>query len=322
MEYKIAKESDLINKGININYAIYSQEYFNFVKNYFKANISFLLFEEKGELLGVLPVAEYMQNNLRIVGTLPKTNALMIFFKKFAPDFEVAAEFLKNRFSNSDLLSLRLFFLEDFDVKKDSLKETSIFHAVSKISNNNFMDFFDKKTRNQTRRSLEASFEIKEATLEEIYKLYLDNMRRHGTPPKEFTYFKALKENLVNKIVFLSVFSGDKICGINIFYINGDYLLLLNNLSYPEFWPERINNFLYLKTIEYGYERGVRNFDFGPSTEKDVSHLDFKTGFGGKFLRVYEYLWYKNKVTPLIVLLREKARNIKMRFLRLKNIFK
>ena len=323
MHYKIVQESGLVNKNIDLNWKIYSPEYFNFIKNYFKANISFLLFEENGELLGALPLAIYKQNNLKVLGTLPKTNSLIEIFKDFKPDFKEITLFLKENFSDYDLLSLKIFFLDSDGKQNDFLKKTPIYHAVAKITNTDFLSFFDKKTRNQVRRSLDVGFEIStDISLDVVYKLYVDNMIRHGTPPKEINYFRSLKENLGSKLVFLSAFLDGKICGTNIFYLNEDYLLLISNLSYGDYWPKRINNFLYFKTIEYGFEKGVRYFDFGPSTESDLSHLDFKIGSGGKLLRVYEYIWYKNKLNRFIVLLREKARNMKMRFMKLKNILK
>jgi hypothetical protein len=323
MQYKIVKEQELLDRNIDLNWAIYSPEYFNFIKNYFKADISFLLFEEKGDVVGILPLAIYKHGNLSVLGTLPKTNSLIEIFKDFKPNFKEIVGFLKKNFSDFDLLSLKMLFLDSSCWQDNFLKETPIFHVVAKITNSDFLSFFDKKTRNQVRQSLKVGFEMNtNVSLDMIYKIYLDNMRRHGTPPKDIVYFRSLKENLGSKLVFLSAFLGNRMCGTNIFYINNDYLLLLYNLSYPEFWPKRINNFLYFKTIEYGFQKGVRNFDFGPSTEKDTSHLNFKIGFGGKLFRVYEYAWYKNKIYLIIDFLRKKKRNMGMRFLKLINKFR
>jgi hypothetical protein len=323
MQYKIVKELELLNRNIDLNWKIYSPEYFNFIKNYFKADILFLLFEEKGDVVGILPLAIYKQGNLSVLGTLPKTNSLIEIFKDFKPNFKEIVGFLKENFSDYDLLNLKIFFLDSDGHQDNFLKKTPIYHVVAKINNNDFLSFFNARTRRKVRRASNTGFEFGlDSSLDIIYKLYLDNMKRHGTPPKEINYFESLKENLGAKLVFLSAFLDGKICGANIFYMNKDYLLLLYNLSYPEFWPKRINDFLYFKTIEYGFEKGVRRFDFGPSVEKDRSHLDFKIGFGGELLRVYEYVWYKNKIYLITIFLREKKRNIVMRFLKLINKFR
>jgi len=321
MQYKIVKESEFFNKNIGLSWRIYSSEYFNFIKNYFKADIFFLSFEENGKLIGLLPLSIYEQNNLKVLGTLPKTDSFIMALGDFRPNFREIVMFLKKKFLNYDFLNLKIL---SFDDQMDNfLKKTPIYHVIAEIHNDNFLSFFDKKTRNQVRQSLKVGFEMNiNVALDMIYKIYLDNMRRHGTTPKDIVYFRSLKENLGSKLIFLSAFLGNRMCGTNIFYINNDYLLLLYNLSYPEFWQKRINNFLYLKTIEYGFQKGVRNFDFGPSTEKDTSHLNFKIGFGGKLFRVYEYRWYKNKIYLIIDFLREKKRNMGMRFLKLINKFR
>jgi hypothetical protein len=316
MEYKILTESEFKDLNIKFSQGIYSEEYFNFVKNYYYAALLFLIFEENGEFYGVLPLSSYKPKNILTLGTLPKTDAPLESLKKFDVDYESIIAFLKKHFIDHKAIDLRIFSYDQSDFMKGLFK-LPIYHAVAKIENNDFLSFFDKKNRNQVRQSLSNNFEIKmDVPIESIYELYLENMKRHGTLPKSLDYFKALKENLKGKAVFLSVFLGGKLCGVNIFYINNDYLLLISNLSLREYWPERVNNFLYFKTIEYGYEKGVRHFDYGPSTEKDLSHLDFKIGFGAKLWSVYEYSWYRNPFIKFSFYLKSKGRNIKMRIMK------
>ena len=313
MEYKILTESEFKNLNIKFKKGIYSEEYFDFVKNYYSADLYFLVFEEKGELFGILPLSSYKQNNVLVLGTLPKTDALIEFKKVFDVDYPLVIKVLKKHFPDHQSVDFRIFSYSGKSPMKE-LKKLPIYHAVAEIKNEDFLSFFDKKTRNQTRQSLNSNFEVKtNFPIESVYELYLENMKRHGTPPKKLDYFQSLKENLKEKVFFLGAFQGEKLCGVNIFYINNDYLLLINNLSLREYWPERVNNFLYFKTIEYGYKKGVRHFDYGPSTQKDFSHLDFKIGFGGKPWGVYEYNWYRNPLIKLVNYIKNKGRNIKMR---------
>lgn len=76
------------------------------------------------------------------------------------------------------------------------------------------------------------------------------------------------------------VLKGEVLAGVNLVIINNNYLRLLFNLSRVEYWDKCINDFLYHKMIEYGYDQGVRVFDFGPSVSHDLSHNHFKLGFG------------------------------------------
>lgn len=313
MEYQILTEAEFNDLNIKLSQGIYSEEYFAFVKNYYLATLHFFIFKENGVVAGVLPLADYKLKNVSIIGTLPKTDAPVEFIKKFDIEYRSVIKLLKKCFPKHQSVNLRIFNYDQNDQVKGLVK-LPIYHAVAEIKNEDFLSFFDKKTRNQVRQSLNNNFEVKmDAPLESIYELYSENMKRHGTPPKSSDYFEALKSNLKEKVFFLGAFLGDKLCGVNIFYVNNGYLLLLSNISLKEYWPERINNFLYFKTIEYGYKEGVRYFDYGPSTQKDLSHLDFKIGFGGKLWSVYEYHWYRNPFTKLNQYLMNKSRNIKMR---------
>lgn len=317
MKYKILTESEFKDLDIKFSQGIYSEEYFNFIKNYYVAILDFLIFEKNGMIFGVLPLADYKQKNVSVLGTLPKTDAPLEFIKKFDMDYRPLVKFLKKCFPKHQIIDLRIFHYDEDNIMKGLIK-LPIYHAVAEIKNDDFLSFFDKKNRNQVRQSLHNGFEVRmDVPLESIYELYLENMKRHGTPPKSLDYFKSLKNNLKEKVIFLSAFRGDKLCGVNIFYLNKSYLLLMINISLKEYWPERINNFLYYKTIEYGYKSGVKHFDYGPSTEKDLSHLDFKIGFGGKLFNVYEYNWYRNPIIKFVGYIRNKSRNIMMRIMKL-----
>jgi len=316
MEYKILKESEFNNSNIKLNQGIYSREYFNFVKNYYLATLHFLIFKENDTVVGVLPLADYKLKNVSVMGTLAKTDAPVEFIKKFDVDYGSVIKFLKKYFPKHQSINLRIFNYNQ-DNQTKGLVKLPIYHAIAEIKNEDFLSFFDKKTRNQVRQSLNNKFEIRMDTpIESTYELYLENMKRHGTLPKSLDYFMSLSNNLKEKVFFLTAFLGDKLCGVNIFYMNNGYLLLLSNISLREYWPERINNFLYFKTIEYGYKEGVRYFDYGPSVQKDLSHLDFKMGFGGKLLSVYEYNWYRNPFTKFNIYIMNRVRNIKMRLTR------
>lgn len=293
-----------------LDHRLYSSEYLDFTRDYYDAEIYFLNFNK-----GVLPLASYKQNGLLTIGTLPKTDAPISKEELSGFDSREVVAFLKEHFPDHQVINLRIFSLDNVPALSfRGFSSSPIYHAVAQVDQKDLLGYFDKKTRNQVRQSLNQNFQLTtDVPLETVYDLYLDNMRHHGTLPREIHYFQSLKDKLGSKVVFLSACDGSKLCGTNIFYLNKDYLLLLHNFSDHNYWSARVNNFLYLKMIEYGQSKGVKYFDYGPSTQKDISHLNFKIGFGGELVPVFELIWYRHWIDRLSAKAKHHYRNLLMR---------
>lgn len=153
-------------------------------------------------------------------------------------------------------------------------------------------DVYHKKTRNEVRKAEKFNFTVHfggTEMLDGFYRLYAENMKRHGTPARPLAYFEDLLGYYKEKGAIISAFDGDMAVGANFLLLHNAYLRLALNVSDVAYWDKCVNNLLYDRTIAFGYEHGVRIFDFGPSLNKDVSHNKFKLGFGAKQIPLVRY---------------------------------
>lgn len=168
---------------------------------------------------------------------------------------------------------------------------------------------FDKKTRNEIKKSLRSNWEIKflnKDDLFQIYELYRENIRRHKSIAKPISYFEALFDIFGDRLWCLGVSLDGELAAVNISLVSSRRLRLLFNLSKITYWQKCVNNFIYYKMIEQGFDSGIKFFDFGPTSNKDVGHLRFKKGFGAvkcPLLRVrfcsnwrLFIFWFKQKI--------------------------
>ncbi len=146
------------------------------------------------------------------------------------------------------------------------------------------MDLYDGKTRNQTRRAREAalSLELLRGTIPAgWHDLYLETRGRLGSKPHGHEYFTALEECFGDSLRCVVARDGEKIVGSTVYIVHGEYVHLLENVSDPSYWPQRVNNLVYDEMIRLAIAEGARVIDFGLTGAHDKSHLDFKKGFGG-----------------------------------------
>lgn len=172
----------------------------------------------------------------------------------------------------------------------------------------NIFDLYQKKTRNEVRKSITYDYNIKVTGVEDVlefYDLYIENMKRHKTPARDIQYFYELFKSFNNKCKLILAYDTNKLIGGNLVLVNNQYLRLVFNVSKVEYWPKYVNNLLYHQTVLYSIKMNINVIDFGPGLISDHGHNKFKLGFGAKqeFLyedvstNIYNYLmdWLKQK---------------------------
>jgi len=325
--FTLHSESEFFRLGLlPPSFRVNAPEFYAFARDYFQAKIMFLSIEDETGRLAVLPLAEYVTAEGQVVGTLPRVLALASPMRDEPVDYAEVARFLKKQFPKHDVMHFNLVDWRDRDRFAPVFSKVAAADLVLDVMDGeaDLLRLFDKKTRNQVRQSLKQGFAARfnETAPSDFYDLYLENIRRHGTRPKSLAYFEALRRNLGDKLVVLEARLGGELCGLNVFYVNGDYLLIMFNLSRERYWPQRINNFLYHSMLEYGLARGVRHFDYGANMAADASLTDFKRGFGGEAHDIYEYVSYRSLARRCRQALLGPARRLKTALLKLRSYVK
>ncbi|HWP61286.1 MAG TPA: GNAT family N-acetyltransferase, partial [Candidatus Paceibacterota bacterium] len=115
----------------------------------------------------------------------------------------------------------------------------------------------------------------------EWYSLHVETRARLQSVPHPPRYFTALADSFGQSLHAVLALDGSKIAASALFIVHDDYAHLIDNISLPSYWPMRANNLVYDEMIRISIEKKVRFLDFGLTGSRDVTHLEFKRGFGG-----------------------------------------
>ncbi|HET7324898.1 MAG TPA: GNAT family N-acetyltransferase [Halococcus sp.] len=139
---------------------------------------------------------------------------------------------------------------------------------------------FAKDIRRCVRTARDDGVSVTDGTLAEFYPLYLETMRRLGSPQFPKAFFATLIETLGDSVaVLLAEYDGEPIAGVFLFEW-GDTTMVWTPASKRAHWEHRPNHVLYVEAIERACAAGRTVVDFGRS-RRDSSVHGFKAQFGG-----------------------------------------
>lgn len=139
---------------------------------------------------------------------------------------------------------------------------------------------FGQNARRCVRTARDHGVSVTEGTVDEFYPLYLETMRRLGSPQFPKLLFSSLMETLGESVeILLAERRGEPIGGILLFEW-GETTIIWALVSKRAHWEHRPNHLLYAEAIERACTAGRSTVDFG-RTRRDSSVHEFKSQFGG-----------------------------------------
>lgn len=139
---------------------------------------------------------------------------------------------------------------------------------------------FQKQIRTRVRTAEESGMIVREGSLDEFYPLYLQTMRRLGSPPFPPEFFETLEDEFDDVVTPMVAYLSDEPVGGILLLEWNDQTMMWGNGSKKEYWEYRPNQLLYARCIERACEQSQRVIDFGRS-RPDTGVHEFKTQFGG-----------------------------------------
>jgi len=145
-----------------------------------------------------------------------------------------------------------------------------------------------KKARNAVRFAEKTGVNMQTTNLRDSLSLFYDLYRDHyshlnkKTATRGLDIYEKLSECFGDDVFVMVSYVDREPVGANLFTITGRCLTILNNVSLSRALRYKVNNYLYWKTIVFGWEMGARTFDFGGGPLLDVTHANFKESMGGK----------------------------------------
>lgn len=126
--------------------------------------------------------------------------------------------------------------------------------------------------------------------LRRFHSLFAETMRKHSTLPRPLSSLRLQQRLLGEQAVLLVVeHEGRMVAGGWYHAFNGK-MVLVHNASRVDALPLRPNHLLYWRALEWGWDHGLREHDYG-YTPADSSLGRFKAQWGAEPVPEVEYSW-------------------------------
>ena len=157
-----------------------------------------------------------------------------------------------------------------------------------------------RKQRAMVRKGIKQGLVgVLDAGVERFFRLYADNVHRHGTPPLPKRYFEALRETFGADAEIMTVEDprGVPVSSVFTFYFRDEVLPYYAGDTLAA-RARAANDFKYWELMRRACERGVRVFDFGRS-KRGTGPYDFKINWGFEPAPLaYEFGLYRGSSIP------------------------
>jgi FemAB-related protein (PEP-CTERM system-associated) len=260
------------------------------IEKAFRHRTHYLLAEREGLITGVLPLTEI---NSRLFGHTLVSNIFCDYCGIAASD-NAAREAL-DQHAQALARELKVGHLEyrqrtpfHIDWLHNDLYVIFRKHLDPDIEKN--MLSIPRKQRAMVRKGIKNGLSCEwDEGVERFFKLFADNVRRHGTPALPKRYFSLLREIFGKDCEILTVMhQGRAISSVLAFYFR-DEVLPHHAGDSEEARFLAANDFKYWELMRRSCERGCRLFDFGRS-KRGTGQYDFKKNWGFEPVPLhYEY---------------------------------
>lgn len=209
---------------------------------------------------------------------------------------------ISRKYSNiADYLEIRGGFeiFEEFlekNLKKYLEYKRSILPLTSVESNWKIIDKWKRKAINKADRNGILTREINENKIDDIYQLYLKNMKVFGSPPysKKFfiNFYDIFVKNDLGKC--FGAYYNNELVSVLLGFNCSKQVYATTAVSDREYLKFRPNDAVHWHYIKWAIENNYKTFDFGRVSE-DTGHFQYKKKWGCEFKDLNHYYLFWNK---------------------------
>jgi CelD/BcsL family acetyltransferase involved in cellulose biosynthesis len=182
-------------------------------------------------------------------------------------------------------------------------RETHATYTMPLPADPDQLRFGDSRNHGAIKRAVnkaaKAGVEVREASSEadlaEWYRLYLETMRAHVSPPRPYRFFRALwrivRPGDGMRLVLAARREGGqtRLLAGSLFLIFGDSLTYAFNGSLRAGLSLRPNDAIVWHALDDACRRGLRRYDFGEVDTPNKGLADFKRKWGTQPQPIYRY---------------------------------
>ena len=244
-------------------------EWKNIIEETFGFKSTYLIADENGEIVGVLPLF-YIKSPF--AGKCLISVPFAVYGGILAKDDIVELALLDSCAELAESLNVDYVeFRHLNDRPKDGLtKGNPLYVTFIKTLPKNCEEIYDglpREARRIVRKAKTYGLEtrINNSGLDDFYELYAISVRKFGTPVFPKSLFQNCLIAFKEEADLLMVYKDDNpVAGVLSFY-HKDTAMPYYAGSLPEAWDLHPNNLMYLSLMEHAHQRGCARFDFGRS---------------------------------------------------------
>jgi FemAB-related protein (PEP-CTERM system-associated) len=261
------------------------------IEDVFRHRTHYLIAERRGEVVGVLPLAEVKS---LLFGHALVSLPFCVYGGPAAndPDADrvlIDAAVTLARSLRVEHLELRHRSSKCVGWPRQDLYVTFRKELLPDVEAN--LAAIPRKQRAMVRKGIRNGLRSElDSSVDRFFALYADNVHRHGTPPFSRRYFARLAEIFGDRCEVLTVVdnTGRPVSSVLSFYFRDEVLPYYAGDT-DDARELAANDFKYWELMRRACERGVRVFDYGRS-KRDTGSFDFKKNWGFDSVPLaYEY---------------------------------
>lgn len=290
----------------NEHLIFHTPQYKWFIENSFKCKVLYLAAKEEDKIKTILPFF-YVKHP--VLGKKVISTAFLEYGGPAGNEKHVAdlINYIYGKYAKADYIEVREG-LPNYDAILSKLMKKSVDYKrfVLKLSSESeVLKNIDKQKKKALRKSENSGIrvkEIREDDLDEVYRLYLRNMRAFGSPPFRKSFFlnfhKYLVKNNMGKM--FGSFHDGKLASVLVGFTYKDRIHIIIAVSDIAMREYRPNEAMHWYFIRYGLDKDYKFFDFGRVRE-DSGQYRFKKEWGCELLDLnHYYLLIKTDSLPKV----------------------
>jgi len=262
------------------------------LKKTFGYKSHYLLAEHKNKICGILPL--FLMRNLffnKVLASFP----FAVYAGACADDKKITGMLIERAKDIAQKENVAYLELRNIAPIHDKLHTKELYVTfIKKLPQDTkeCLNYLPRKARAAARKGINFGLkaEVGIHLLTNFYQIYTISVRNLGSPVFPFNFLQNIVNEFKDYTTVLGVKHKNKIVAGAFTFLFKDTVLPYYGASLPEYIKYQVNNFMYLKLMEYGIEKGYRYFDFGRS-KKGTGSYKFKIYQGFEPQQIY-YQYY------------------------------
>lgn len=303
LEEANAKWDEFLFKNHHLVFHI--PEWKKFIESAFSTRVEYIAAEENDKIEFILPIG-LVKSSLfgnRLI-SMP-----YLEYGGFAGNpkhIKEVIEYIKQNYSNYDYLQIRESVPEKYLIENGFKKSEDAKRFVLTLEDHKILwEKLHKMKRKAVRHAQSMNVTVKDIPVEqldELYSLYLDNMKRFGSPPYSKKYFESFYEHILknNMGKCLGAYLDNKLIAFLLGFTYQNRVHITTSVSYTNYLDCRPNDILHWEFIKWASENNFKVFDFG-IVKENTGHYSFKEKWNTELKPLNNYYLFlrKNEITNL-----------------------